>query len=67
MAKSVRNELRDKLLKLRNSRDFVLCVMSSAKTENNWKELLDIIEEKGEEATADRVALYAITLGEQVE
>ena len=67
MTNSVKHELREELLKLKNSRVFALSVMSSAKTESNWKELLDIIKEKGDEVTADRIALYAISLGEQID
>ena len=63
MSESVGIKLKNKLLELYNDREFAIGVMTNAKTEENWKTLLDIIEnEKG--IDSDRLSLISLALGE---
>ena len=58
-------ELKDKLFKLRNVDDYVLGALVNAGMEN-WQTLLEIIDERPE-ASCDRIALVALSLGEYSE
>ena len=58
-------ELKDKLYKLRNIDDYVLGALVNAGMEN-WQTLLEIIDEHPE-ASCDRIALVALSLGEYSE
>lgn len=63
MANKIGMNLRDRLLALKNTKDYAVGVLTNC-TEKHWEELLDIIKDHPE-YDADRVALIALALGEE--
>lgn len=59
-------ELLNKLLMIKSSRDFIAGVMAPAKTDENWQIISEFID-GGEDVTEERLLLMAIALGETIE
>jgi len=65
MTETKKDELVNKLLDIYDSKDFVIGVLTNAKTEENWDLVLRFIDTE-KDIDSDRVSLFALALGETV-